>query len=179
MGTLFAGVINTGINCEFLSLTSRLIDETVTAACWALLYLGNHDDWRQRAISEIKSMISTHSDNTLRTESLHKQLASIPLSAWEDELPALDLIIRETIRLASSSTFLRRNLKTELDSDGVHIAKGDFVAYLAADVHLDENIYPNPGTFDPGRFEDGRSEGKNSYCGYVGWGAGKSLYLSP
>ena len=124
-------------------------------------------------------MMSTHSDTTLRTESSHKQLASIPLSAWEDELPALDLIIRETIRLASSSTFLRRNMKTELDADGVHIAKGDFVAYLAADVHLDENIYPNPGTFDPGRFEDGRSEGKNSYCGYVGWGAGRiSLYLS-
>lgn len=115
-------------------------------------------------------MISTHSDNTLGTESFHKRLASIPLSAWEDELPALDLITRETIRLASSSTFLRRNLKTELDTDGVCIAKGDFMAYLTADVHLDENIYPNPGAFDPGRFEDRRNEGKSLYCGYVGWG---------
>ena len=143
-------------------------------ACWALLYLANHYDWRQRAVSEIQSMLSAHSDSTSGTEPFHKRLASIPLSAWEGDLPSLDLIIRETIRLSSSSTFLRRNLRTELDADGVSIAKGDFLAYSTADIHMNENIYPSPGTFDPGRYEEGRNEDKSVYCGYVGWGAGKS-----
>jgi len=122
-------------------------------------------------------MISAHSDDTLGTELLHNRLASIPLSAWEDELPALDLIIRETIRLSSSNTLLRRNLRSEVDADGMRIAKGDFMAYLAADVHMDEDIYTNPGTFDPGRYEADRNEDKSVYCGYVGWGAGQ--FFSP
>ena len=36
-------------------------------------------------------------------------------------------------------------------SDGVRIAKGDFMVYLAADVHMDENIHPSPEAFDSGR----------------------------
>jgi len=178
MIAMSAGVISTSINCE--SLDSRSTNNfmvTVTTACWALLYLGNHDDWRQRAISEIQSMISTHSDGQIGTEPLHNRLASIPLSAWEDELPALDLIIRETIRLSTSTTHLRRNLRSEVEADGVRIAKGDFMAYLSTDVHMDEDIYKNPETFDPGRYEAGRNEDKSVYCGYVGWGAGQ--FLSP
>jgi cytochrome P450 len=121
-------------------------------------------------------VLSTHSDTT-GTEPFHKQLASVPLSAWEGELPALDLIIRETIRLSSTWTFLRRNLRTDIDTDGVRIAKGDFMAYFVPDVHMNENIYPNPGTFDPGRYEDGRNEDKSVDFGYLGWGAGKSVSI--
>jgi len=156
MGTLFAGVMNTGIT-----------------SCWALLYLGNNGDWRRRAISEIQSMVSAHSGTISGTKPFHTQLASVPLSAWEDELPALDLIIRETIRLSISFVFLRRNLKTDIDAEGVRIAKGDFLLYLAADVHMNENIYSSPGTFDPARYEDGRNEDGGVDCGYVGWGAGR------
>lgn len=152
---------------------------TVVTACWALLYLGDNGDWRQRAISEVQSMVSAHS-GTIGTEPFHKQLASVPLSAWEDELPALNLIIRETIRLSISFVFLRRNLKTDIDAEGLHIAKGDFLIYLAADVHMNENIYSRPGTFDPARYENGRNEDGVVDCGYVGWGAGKlsSLHSS-
>ena len=180
MATMFAGVVNTGINCESLNsrLTNNIYNNCNPTACWALLYLGIHDDWRQRAVSEVQSMISAHSDDTLGTEPFHKRLASIPLSAWEDELPALDLIIRETIRLSSSNTLLRRNLRSEVDAGGVRIEKGDFMAYLAADVHMDENIYKNPGMFDPGRYGADRNEDKSVYCGYVGWGAGQP-FLSP
>jgi cytochrome P450 len=148
-------------------------------ACWALLFLGKHSDWRRRAVSEVQSLISSHCGVIASTESFYKQLASVPFSAWEDELPSLDLIIRETIRLSTSFIFLRRNLKTDLDSDGAPIAKGDYVAYLSADVHMNENAYPSPGTFDPGRYEDGRNEDTSVHCGYVGWGAGKKKLFPP
>lgn len=173
MGTLFAGVMNTGITCTSL-VSQFILYVTIVTACWALLYLDNSGDWRRRAISEIQSMVSAHS-GTLDTEPFHKQLASVPLSAWEDELPALDLIIRETIRLSISFIFLRRNLKTDIDAEGVRIGKGDFLIYLAADVHLNQNIYSSPETFDPARYEDGRKEGGSVDCGFVGWGAGKSF----
>lgn len=174
VGTLFAGIVTTGITCESLgSLKRSYVLIKFITACWILLYLGTHNEWRQRVISEIKSMMSTHSD-TIGVDSFHKQLATIPLPAWEDELPTLDLVIRETIRLSSSATFLRRNLKADIDVDGVRIAKGDFMAYLATDVHMDEKIYPDPFKFDPGRYEEGRNEDKGAYFGYLGWGVGKS-----
>src|SRR5258705_455528 len=124
-------------------------------------------------------MLSAHSSD-MDTESLHKQLASVPLHAWEDELPSLDLIIRETIRLASSAMFtlLRRNVKTDIDAEGVRISRGDFIAYSAADVHMNKNVYTNPETFDPGRYEDGRKEDKRVSFGFVGWGAGNLVSLS-
>jgi len=155
MSIVFAGYIDTRIY-----------------ASWALVYLGIHDEWHHRAVSEIQTMISTHSD-TIATEAFHKQLASIPLSAWEDELPSLDLIIRETIRLSGSLTFLRRNLGTDIDAEGVRIARGDFMIYSVADIHMNERVYSNPSTFDPGRYEDGRNEDMGEPFGFIGFGVAR------
>jgi len=156
MGIVFVGFIDT---CAMIVITAR----------WVVVYLGMHAEWRQRTVSEIQSMISTHSDTTLRSESFHKQLASIPL-----------IIIRESIRLPGVLTFLFRNVKSDIDADGVRIAKGGFSIYSAPDVHMNENIYPDPEKFDPGRYEDRRNEDLTEPLGYVGFGVGKCvscLYL--
>jgi sterol 14-demethylase len=107
--------------------------------------------------------------------SIAERLASIPISAWEDEMPLLDACIRETVRMNVTGAALRRNLQDDdLHVEGRVIEKGSFIAYCFADVHLNSKIYPNPEKFDPERFTT-RAEDVASPMtyAYLGWGAGK------
>ncbi|KAJ7790688.1 hypothetical protein B0H14DRAFT_3875577 [Mycena olivaceomarginata] len=113
--TIFAGVINTGMN-----------------ASWALLYTSMNTEWKAKATAEIRALLSKHSASN--TDALHTRLASIPLAAWEDELP------RSTLSLA------QRRTGGGCRDPGA----GDFLAYPLADVHLDPAIYPDPLRFDLG-----------------------------
>ncbi|KAF8156012.1 cytochrome P450 [Crassisporium funariophilum] len=155
LGIVFAGVINTGMN-----------------SCWALLYLGANPTWKQKAADEYKALVDKYT-NTLSTEPLYKRLSTIPLHAWEDELPSMDLIIRETLRLSMSGTALRRNLGEDITIGHAVIKRGDFLAYSTADVHLNPSIYSNPATFDPERYNESRQEDRKEHFGYVGWGVGR------
>ncbi|KDR74057.1 hypothetical protein GALMADRAFT_141795 [Galerina marginata CBS 339.88] len=152
---IFAGVINTGIN-----------------SCWALVFLASYPQWKAKVKAEVAMFIEQHT-SSLSSEPLYKRLATIPVPAWEDELPVLDSVLRETIRLILTATALRRNVSQELTiSDGL-INKGDFVAYSIADAHLNPEIYTQPHEFDPARFGPGREEDKKGTFSYLGWGAGR------
>jgi len=109
------------------------------------------------------------------SEPLDKKLAMIPLSAWEEELPSVELVIRETIRLLVNLGIPRWNTRRSVAIDGVTIEKGDFVMYSAAQVHLNPGIYSNPTTFDPERYVPGREEDKREGLAYLGWGVGELL----
>jgi sterol 14-demethylase len=106
-------------------------------------------EWKAKATAEIRALLSKHSASN--TDALHTRLASIPLAAWEDELPALDAVIRETLRLVMGGIVLRRSLAPgELAVGAETLAPGEFLAYPLADVHLDPAIYPDPLRFDLG-----------------------------
>lgn len=60
-----------------------------------------------------------------------------------------------------------------MELQGVTIPKGDFLAYNASDVHMNEDIYADPEKWDPARFEAGREEDKKAHFGFVGWGIGR------
>lgn len=139
-----------------------------------MMYLGTNPEWRAKVKSEVDSIIEKHT-NTSSSEPLHKRLAAVPISVWEDEMPAIELVIRETQRLVISGTALRRNLSTKMTASGGVINSGDFVAYSVADAHLNPEIYTDPGTFDPNRFLPGREEDKKSTFAFLGWGAGTFL----
>ncbi|KAJ7367612.1 cytochrome P450 [Mycena albidolilacea] len=96
-----------------------------------------------------------------------------PLAAWEDELLALDAVIRAMLRLVTDGVVLRRSLAPgELAVGAETLAPGEFLAYPLVDVHLDPAIYPDPLRFDPGRYDTGREEDKRAPFGYLGWGSG-------
>ncbi|KAJ3502210.1 hypothetical protein NLJ89_g8990 [Agrocybe chaxingu] len=155
LSVIFAGVINTGVN-----------------SCWALVYLASHKDWKAKAKAEVDALIEKHI-GTSSVESLSKQLATIPISAWEDEMPVMEGVIRETLRMTVTGTALRRNLLEELTVSNGTIQKGDFVAYSMVDVHQNAEIYTNPYEFDPRRFDAGREEDKKATFAFMGWGAGR------
>jgi len=153
--TIGAGVVNTGVNSS-----------------WALLHLGTNPKWKRKAVDEYKALVDKYT-NTVSPDPLHMRLATIPLNAWEDELPSLEAIIRETLRISGSITLLRRNVEKDLQIGSATIKRGDFLAYSIADVNLNPDIYTNPMTFDPDRYGPGREEDRKETFGYLSWGAGR------
>jgi sterol 14-demethylase len=155
LAVIFAGVINTGM-----------------ISCWALLYLAFHTEWTAKAKAEVDALVEKHTMNS-SNQPLHKRLAAIHISAWEDEMPVLDLVIRETLRLAVNGVTFRRNVLKDITISGGLVKRGDFIAYPLADVHLNPEIYSRPNEFDPSRFSIGREEDKKGTFSYLGWGAGR------
>jgi len=157
LGTIFAGVVNTGIN-----------------SCWALLFLSFNKEWKAKVTAEVRALVETHT-NSSSSEPLHKRLAAIPISVWEDEMPVMDLVIRETIRLILNGAALRRNVATDLHmpNTGKILPRGNFVTYPVSDAHLNPEIYTCPTEWDPTRFGPGREEDRKQTFAYLGWGAGR------
>ncbi|KAH9998593.1 cytochrome P450 [Russula vinacea] len=105
---------------------------TGTSASWLFIYLGCHPKWRHEARAETVSECNSPPRDFSSTA-----LSSIPLSAWENETPVLDALIREAIRLSQAYVASRRNVGPEMYIDGKLIPTGALVAYPVADVHLD------------------------------------------
>ncbi len=128
--------------------------------------LGGHPEWQSKAKAEIQALLSEYSAETSAGSSLKEQLASIPLEAWENQMPVFEKIIRETLRMAQPHTAMRRNMGPETYINGIRVPSGAYVMYPFSDVHLNPQLYPDPWKFDPDR-----TESKASF-GYVGWGGG-------
>jgi hypothetical protein len=140
-------------------------------ACWVLVYLGVDDTWKDKATVEVRNLIAAYT-NTTSFEPIHQRLSVIPISAWEDEMPVLESIIRETLRMANNATLFRRNLSDGFQAAGKTIDKGVFMAYNIGDVHLNERFYPDPLKFDPDRFNVAREDKYQGNAPFFAWGAG-------
>lgn len=131
-----------------------------------MTFLGGHPEWRRKAAEEVRTLLSENSSGTC-LPSVSENLATVPLEAWENNTPVMDKIIRETLRVAQPHTAMRRNMGPETYLNGTRIPSGAYVVYPFSDVHLNEDLYPNPWAFDPDRPDP------NLPFGYVGWGGGK------
>ena len=158
--------------CRFDFITSRYYSKAPGSGCWTLLYLSANNEWKEKAMTEVNNLIATHTTMT-SSEPIHRRLSMIPVSAWEDEMPVVESIIRETLRLVKNDTALRRNLTDNLQVAGKTIDKGAFMAYNMGDVHLNELFYSDPLKFDPDRFTAPREEDKRGHTVFLGWGAGR------
>jgi len=155
LGVIFAGVLNTGM-----------------IACWALVQLGANNAWKNKAIAEIQSLLAAYT-NTASSEPIHQRLSAIPMSAWEDEMPVIECVIRETLRTISNGILLRRNLVDDLRIADKTIDKGAFMAYSLGDVHMNQRYYPEPHKFDPDRFSVTKDDDPRSNIPFLAWGTGR------
>ncbi|KAJ3891758.1 cytochrome P450 [Lentinula edodes] len=154
LGFLFGGVYN-----------------ATKAISWILIYISMHPQWKIAIRSEVEDLLSKHSFDI--SKPLHSRLSEVPLEAWEESLPALDLVISETFRLVMNQTVLRRNIGEDVEIPGGqgHVPSGAFVAYSNADAHLEPEIYDDPWSFKPDRFEHGKQKVLSN--DFLGWGAGR------
>jgi cytochrome P450 len=136
------------------------------SASWLVTYLGCHPNWRHEARAEVKKLIASYSLETgSERNPSSTPLSSIPLSAWENETPVLDMLVREAVRLSQAFVSFRLNVGPEMYIDGKVIPRGALVAYPAASVHLDPVLYPDPWKFDPARPQP---KGNLTYLGFGG-----------
>jgi cytochrome P450 len=143
-------------------------------ACWTLIDLATHPEWREKCKKEIGELLSRHVGDSLSSSTLSERLGAIPVLAWEDELPILDACTRESQRIAMNIVALRRNLHEEVKVGGQVVKPGDFLAYSLADVHLNPEYYPDPYKYDPGRWLR-PDPVPNGIYPFIGWGAGRHL----
>ena len=178
--TLFAGIINTGVN-----------------ACWSLMFLNGNPEWKAKAKAEVQSLIAKYSNSSQGSlASQLSDLSDLPPNAWEEEMPVMEAVIRETIRILLTGAALRRNIMGDLNIDGKVVERGAFMAYPVSSLHFDDSIYSDPFKFDPDRrvsscpkspmlmktssifrYSPGREEDKKVQFGFLGWGAGGHLHL--
>lgn len=156
LGALFAGQLNTGFT-----------------AAWVLVYLANDSHWREKVWQEVKAVAEKYDSDS--SKSLAERLASAPLDAWENELPTIDICLRDTIRLQTVGALLRQNVSDKavpLPND-VEVPAGAFAAYPLADIHMDPSIYPNPKEWNPAHHLPGNSADQKRKLTFLGWGAGR------
>ena len=137
-----------------------------------LIDLAIHSEWKEKCKKEIRDLLSRHLGDSLSFVTLSEKLEAISVSAWEDELPTLDACIRESQRTSMTGAVLRRNIREETKIGEQVVKRGDFLAYLLADVHLNPEYYPEPYKYDPGRWLRPDPLPKAPYP-FLGWGAGR------
>jgi cytochrome P450 len=79
-----------------------------------------------KARKEVAKTAAKHSQE--KSTGLVDQLSSLPLEAWENEFPFLDMCLKETIRLHLHGALLRRNIsETDIKIGEEIIPAGAFV----------------------------------------------------
>lgn len=158
MASLFSGVINSGIS-----------------GCWLLMYLARDARWSATVEEEIRTVAAKHSrsDDPTR-KSLVEQLMEIPLEAWEHEFPMMDLCFRETLRLQTVGTIIRKNSSGhDIPIGNEIIPNGSYATYHICDAHLNPDIYADPEKWDPSRYLPERAEDKKVPDAFLSLGLGR------
>ncbi|KAH7848512.1 hypothetical protein Vadar_003733 [Vaccinium darrowii] len=140
---IFQGVIdeNRSEDKKFLIAGT---ETSATAIEWALSLLLNHPDILKKARAEIDAMVGK--DHLADEPDLSK-------------LPYLQNIINETLRLFPPAPLL---LPLESSKDctigGFHIERGTMLLVNAWAIHRDPNVWDDPTSFKPERFEGRENE---------------------
>ena len=73
-----------------------------------MAFLAENQQWYKIIQDEVDGVVKKYRQNT--DQSAADVLALIPIEAWENELPMIDLALRETIRFILVGVVFRRNI---------------------------------------------------------------------
>jgi cytochrome P450 len=94
-----------------------------------------------------------------------------PVSTVAQEVPYLDMVLDETMRLYPPSPRMARVCREATEVCGIHIPKDMNIIVPVHYLHRMESIWGDPDTFRPERFEKEESEGRPA-CSYLPMGLG-------
>jgi cytochrome P450 len=127
---------------------------TITTSAVAY-YLGKHPEWQDR----------------VRAESLALGDGPLDIPAL-DRLHALDLVIKESLRLVAPVPTLVRKTVRDTGLLGHHVPADTLVVVTPWVNHLLEEYWPDPRRFDPERFAADRREDKVHRLAWMPFGGG-------
>ncbi|CAN8102735.1 unnamed protein product [Discula destructiva] len=147
------------------------------AFVWIPLYVATNRVWYKKLQDEVAGVVEHH--RTDPSQQAWDVLSTLTLEAWEKEFPVLQLCLHETLRFTNQTSMYRRNTSGRdipIGKTGEVIPPGAYVAYTMDEVQMDAKIYPDPETWNPGRYEGAQvSSGQEDRYTYVGWGGGRHL----
>lgn len=114
-------------------------DTTTTTLSTMFYELGRHPDWQERARAESMALGTDH----LRFDDL-------------DELPTLDLVMHECMRLVAPVPSLPRRTTRDTEVGGYFIPQGALINVNPTLTHRLDDHWTNAHQFDPERFAHGR-----------------------
>ena len=145
-----ADVINHMI---FLMMAAHDTSTITTAAC--MYYLAKSPEWQQRA----------------RDESLALGDAPPGIDGL-DGLNALDLIIKESLRLVAAVPLVMRKTVKDTQILGHFIPADTMIAVTPAVNHFVDECWSDPDSFDPDRFSAARAEDSTHRFAWIPFGGG-------
>lgn len=130
-------------------------DTTTITTTAVTYYLAKHPEWQARA----------------REESLALG-TDLPDIAALEGLSALDLVMKESLRLVAPVPGLMRMAVKDTSIEGYYIPKGTIVSGNPLTNHYDPAYWSNPHDFDPERFNETRREDKSHRHAWIPFGGG-------
>jgi cytochrome P450 len=136
----------------FLMMAAHDTSTITTSA--VLAALAAHPDWQEKAREQSMAL-----DGDLSLDTL-------------DDLTVLDLVIKEALRLVAPVPSMPRVTVTDTDLLGHYLPKGTHVSVSPWFSHYMPEVWTDPLSFDPERFNETRREDKRHRFGYVPFGGG-------
>lgn len=112
-------------------------DTSANALAWTLLLLSQHPQIAADVVDELDSVLN----------------GSAPTLAQLKELPLLERVIKESMRVLSPVPWNGRVTAKETKLCGYHLPKGTEVLVSISQTHHLPEIFPNPESFSPSRWE--------------------------
>ncbi|KAL4671756.1 hypothetical protein H8959_004465 [Pygathrix nigripes] len=154
---------------------------TIPATFWSLFQMIRNPEAMKAATEEVKRTL----ENAGQKVSLEGNPICLSQTQLND-LPVLESIIKESLRLSSASLNIRtakEDFTLHLEDGSYNIRKDDIIALYPQLMHLDPEIYPDPLTFKYDRYLDENGKTKTTfYCNglklkyyYMPFGSGATI----
>ncbi|MFE3444690.1 cytochrome P450 [Nocardia sp. NPDC059180] len=142
----------------FISMMFAGHHTTSGTAAWSVIELLRHPEQLRKVVAELDELYSDGSD--------------ISFGALR-QIPQLEAVLKETLRLHPPLIILMRVARDEFDVCGSRIESGDMVAATPAISNRIAEDFPDPDTFDPGRYIDPNQEDIINRWTWIPFGAGR------
>lgn len=142
----------------FISMMFAGHHTTSGTAAWSLIELLRHPDTMRRVTTEL--------------DELYADGADISFHALR-QIPVLEAVIKETLRLHPPLIILLRVARGDFEVGGFSIHEGNLVAATPAISNRIPEDFPNPDSFDPGRYIDPNQEDTANRWTWIPFGAGR------
>ena len=142
----------------FISMMFAGHHTTSGTAAWSLIELLRHPDWTKQVVTEL--------------DELYVEGVDISFHALR-QIPILESVIKETLRLHPPLIILLRLARGDFEVGNYEIREGNLVAATPAISNRIPEDFPNPDTFDPGRYIDPNQEDILNRWTWIPFGAGR------
>jgi sterol 14alpha-demethylase len=130
---------------------------TAGTAAWTLLELARYPEQLELVLNELDQHFGA--DGEVTFQSLR-------------EIPALENVIKEVLRLHPPLIFLIRKVMQDFHFKGYTVKAGKYVCASPRVSHRIADVFPEPEKFDPDRYSEARQEDAKPFS-WIAFGGGK------